>query len=280
MELPDLSNSMMMARWRYIQSVRESVERRNPDTLVRRFIPLLDRLRVAWMGKEDLAKLRSHPFYYYLVARTRFYDAVVLDAVSGGARQIVNVGCGSDTRAYRFEQILRKNRVSVLECDLPEAVHAKQQLTSRWGQFEYIEHLPLDLNDGAWPDLDRWLGDRTGTKTLVIMEGVSPYIYPGPFERFLALLAGRLAHGSQVTHDFKLLGANDNFARRPGHAERTFRLPANRQDVTTFYESLGYRLERFELGSELTMRLVPGMAGSSSPLFTEDALAELRVGKS
>lgn len=268
---------MMMARWRYIQAVREPAERRNPDTLVRRFIPMLDRLRVAWMSKQDLEKLRSHAFYYYLVARTKFYDGIVLDAVSGGASRIVNIGCGSDTRAYRFEEVLRKNGVRVLECDLPAAIQAKQQLTKRWGRFEYIEHLPLDLNDGAWPDLDRWLGPRTDAKTLVLVEGVSPYIFENPFTQFLALLAGRLAQGSRVAHDFKILGANDNFGRRARRTDKTFRLEAERGAVTAFYKKLGYRLERFELGSELTVLLVPGLSGSIHPLFTEDALVDLRV---
>lgn len=277
MDFPDISNSMMMAQWRHIQSVHESAAKRNPDTLVRRFIPMLDRFRVAWTSKDDLAKLRSHPFYYYLVARTKFYDAIVLDAVSDGVRQIVNIGCGSDTRAYRFEKDLRKNGVRVLECDLPAAIRAKHQLTKRWGRFEYIEHMPLDLNDGAWPEFDQWLRAREDTKTLVLMEGVSPYIFEAPFRLFLALLADRLAHQNRVVHDFKLLGANDNFARRGEQGERTFRLPVEQGDVTKFYEKLGHRLERFELSSELTVRLVPGLARSSASLFTEDALVELSV---
>src|SRR5438093_6350622 len=147
MALPNLSKSMDMAHLRYIQSIHESPERRNPDTLVRCFIPILARLRAAWLGREELSKLRADPFYYYLIARTKYYDQVVNDAVSDGVQQIVSVGCGSDTRAYRFKDLLRGKGVKVLECDQPKAIYAKQQVAKRWRYFDHVEYLPIDLND-------------------------------------------------------------------------------------------------------------------------------------
>src|SRR5206468_5199960 len=216
MGLPDLSNSMYVALLRYIQSIHESPERRNPDTLVRRFIPILARLRTAWLGRQELSKLRADPFYYYLVARTRYYDQVVNDAVSDGVQQIVNVGCGSDTRAYRFKRLLGSKGVKVLECDQPKAIRAKQQAAKRWRCFDYVEYLPIDLNDDTWPELEHWLGDRTRTKALVLMEGVSPYISGGNFGRFLVLLATRLSPGSYVAYDFKIRGVHDDFGRVGG----------------------------------------------------------------
>jgi hypothetical protein len=62
---------MFVARLRYIQSVHEPPEWRNPDTLVRHFIPFVERCRLAWASHHDVSKLRENPFYYYLVARTK-----------------------------------------------------------------------------------------------------------------------------------------------------------------------------------------------------------------
>src|ERR1700720_4135592 len=122
MKLPSSSALMYVARLRHIQSVHETPERRNPDTLVRHFIPWSQRWRSAWIGRAKLAKLREQPIYYYLVARTKYYDQVVEDAVSAGVQQIVIVGCGSDTRAYRFQRLLRSKGVRVLECDQPKDI--------------------------------------------------------------------------------------------------------------------------------------------------------------
>ena len=63
---------MFVARLRYIQSVHEPPECRNPDRLVRHFIPFLQRCRLAWVSQEEMSKQRENPFYYYLLARTKY----------------------------------------------------------------------------------------------------------------------------------------------------------------------------------------------------------------
>ena len=276
MGLPNLSKSMDVAHLRYIQSIHESPERRNPDTLVRHFIPILARLRTACLGREELSKLRADPLYYYLVARTKYYDQVVNEAVSDGVRQIVIIGCGSDTRAYRFKHLLCSKGVKVLECDQPKAIRAKQQVAKRWRCFDYVEYLPIDLNDDTWPELEHWLGDRTRTKALVLMEGVSPYINGSNFGRFLVLLATRLLPGSHVAYDFKIRGVHDDFGR-VGRIQEPFRLSRASDEVATFHEALGLRFEHMELSSELCARLLPGLAESDITLFSEDGLVRLRV---
>ncbi len=252
---------MDIARLRHIQSIHESPQCRNPDALVRHFIPILERLRTAWLGREELSKLRADPFYYYLVARTKYYDQVVNEAVSDGVQQIINVGCGCDTRAYRFKHLLRSRRVKVLECDQPKAIHAKRQMARRWRCFDYVEYLPID---------------RTRTKALVLMEGVSPYINGSNFGRFLVLLATRLLPGSHVAYDFKIRGVHDDFGR-VGRIQEPFRLSRASDEVATFHEALGLRLEHMELSSELCARLLPGLAESDITLFSEDGLVRLRV---
>lgn len=267
---------MAMGRLRYIQSVRESADRRNPDTLVRYFLPMRERWRSAWIGRDALARLRANPFYYYLVARTKHYDSVFVGAVAEGVRQIVNVGCGSDTRAYRFQRDLRREGVRVLECDQPEAIHAKQAAVKRWGSFGYVEYLPVDLNDEAWPEFERWLSVKTRGRVLLLMEGVSPYIDDNAFRLFLSVLSNNLPAGSHVAYDFKLRGVDDGFGRA-GRTRIPFRLPAATEEVAAFHEDLGFRLERIELSSELSERLLPGLAGSTSGLFKEDGLLRLQV---
>lgn len=275
MALPNLSNSMSVGRLRYIQSVRESAERRNPDTLVRYFLPVMERWRSAWIGRQALAQLRELPFYYYLVARTKYYDAVFTEAVAGGVRRIINVGCGSDTRAHRFARELRRDGIGVLECDQPEAIHARQETVKRWGA-DYVEYLPVDLNADGWPEFEAWLREHAGAKVLVLMEGVSPYIDEDSFRRFLSVLSKGLPAGSHVAYDFKLRGADDSFGRG-GRTQLAFRLPATTEEVAAFHEDLGFRLERMELSSELSERLLPGLAGSTSRVFKEDGLVRLQV---
>jgi methyltransferase (TIGR00027 family) len=274
MKSRSLCNSMLVAEWRHIQSIHETTELRNPDTVVRHFLPTLRRWRCAWLGLTKLAMLRSEPFYYYLVARTKYYDGVFLDAISDGTQCIINVGCGSDTRSHRFQDVLTRRGIKVLECDRSEDIAHKQRIAHRRGTCDHIRYLPIDLNDGAWPALDRWLARNSGEKALVLMEGVSPYVNLETFGRFLSSLAIKLPRGSRVAYDFKLRGVADDFGR-VGPGQELFRLPGIIKDVVAYHEALGFRLEHLEESYQLQKRLLPD---SMAPLFMEDGLVQLRVG--
>jgi methyltransferase (TIGR00027 family) len=267
---------MYVARLRYIQTIHESPEWRNPDTLVWRFMSIRDRFRTAWLRRAELSKLRSDPFYYYVVARTKYYDQVIADAVAAGVRQIVGIGCGSDTRAYRFEQLLRKEGVHVLECDQPEAIEVKRRMARSMPAFDHVEFLGIDLNDAEWPELQRWLEARSTSRTLVMMEGVSPYVDEVHFDHFLRLLSAKLAKGSQFAYDFKLRQVKDDFGRE-GRTQVPFRLASVRQEVEEYHRARGFRLDWMELSSELSTRLLPSSRDAGLPLFDEDGLLRLTV---
>jgi methyltransferase (TIGR00027 family) len=270
--LPNLSSSLNVGRLRYIQSLHEPPSRRNPDTLVKRFFPLGERVRLRFLPRKDLAVLRSDPFYYYLVARTRHYDKVFCEAIADGVQQILNVGCGTDTRSYRFQELIRAKKVSVMECDQRDAISVKEQLAKAWNRLARIEYSAIDLNGGDWSSVGRWLRASPGGKALVIMEGVSPYVSEDAFGRFLDFLAGTLPAGSQLAYDFKCRGIADGYGQG-GATIRPFRLPATRDDVAAFHKGHGFQLDTFDSSADLSRRLLPGI--DAGPLFQEDGLVRL-----
>ena len=275
MRLPDSSKAFYVASLRYLQSIHEVAERRNPDSLVRHFIPPLQRWRVRWLSSRKLEQLRAEPFYFYLAARTKYYDHLFTSAIADGVRQIVSVGCGSDTRAYRFRQSLLDHGVRVLECDQAAAIDVKRRVARRWHASAYVQYLEIDLNDRDWPTLTSRI-DRTGARVLLLMEGVSPYVNDSSFTRFLDAMAHQLPPGSHVAYDYKLRGVRDDF----GKTARTFtpfRMSAVASEVAAFHDELRLRLDFCELSSELSVRLVPGLRESGAPLFEEDGLARLTV---
>ena len=56
-------------------------------------------------------------FAFAIHTRTRHIDAVFADALAGGARQVVLLGAGLDSRAYRAPDGVRQTRV--FEVDFP-----------------------------------------------------------------------------------------------------------------------------------------------------------------
>ena len=257
MSLPASSYLVNVGQLRYIQSRCES----SPDALVGAFLSLPQRLACIVRGRLALPRLRANPFYYYLLARTRYYDQLFLDAVRDSVACIVNIGSGSDTRAYRFARLLEAKGITVIECDRPEAISAKRRLAARRWPSAHVRYIPVDLNEKQWTQA---LDEAPARRTFVMMEGVSPYIGATQFEAFLRVLAARLAPGSVLAYDFKLRGVAPGF----GHPE-SFRLPPERDAVAAYHDALGFRLQHFETSSSLTRRFVPHAPG----LFEEDCLA-------
>ena len=183
---------MKVGQLRHIQAFYEEDGWRNPDVLVRHLLTPRQRAECAlraWLG---LRRLQTNPFYFYLLARTLYYDSLFAKAIKDGTRFIVNIGCGGDTRAYRWRAQLVDRAMAVVECDQPDASRAKRHLAQRRFGAEHVEYLEVDLNTGAWTNLEGWLDCHRSDVGLVMLEGVSPYIERCRFEQFLRMLASTL----------------------------------------------------------------------------------------
>ena len=276
MALPNLSYMMSVGQLRYIQSAYEVPEHRNPDALIQHFLSATDLWRCRLRGLLILDRLRKNPFYYYVLARTRYYDKVFSSAISGGVKHIVNIGCGSDTRAYRFATELIEAGVSCLECDQEAAIVNKKKLARAKLDASHVQFMSVDLNQADWSDLESWFSARQGDKFLVMLEGVSPYIDEKAFYSFLSFLSARLEPGSRLAYDFKLKGVADGFGQaQPGHVP--FRLSSDAYEVAAVHKGLGFTVEQFSLGTQLVERTIQGRLDAGLPLFAEDALVQLSV---
>lgn len=276
LSLPNLSNSVRVAKLRYIQSIGETPEYRNPDTLAQHFLPAPLRWLSMLQARVQLRTLRGYPFYYYLIARTKYYDQVFLNAIYSNINCIINIGSGTDTRAYRFAAELEQRGIEVLECDQAQSIAVKEALAKQKWRTDHVAYASIDLNDRLWPELESRLA-KIPTAVLVMLEGVSGYIDDEAFDRFLNFLATRLNVGSFIAYDYTIRSTSDDFEFDFAH-RRLFRLPATKSDVIAYHEALGYKVERVELSSELLSRLLPNLAISATR-YTEDGLIILTVSK-
>lgn len=276
MKLPDLSYMMTVAGVRYVQSVYEPPERRNPDDRVRELLTPWQRLACRLRATLAIDTMRAQPFYYYVLARTHYYDDIYRRAVRDGLTRIVNIGAGSDTRAYRFAEELRRHQVEVLECDQAEATRMKERAARRRWRPEHVSYLAIDLNECEWPQFQAWLRRGGDARTLVLMEGVSPYIEAQTFARFLKLLAKELTRGSRIAYDFKLPGVNVEFGRS-ARTREPFRLSSDWNEVVGYHAARGLRVDTLERGADLVRRLVPMDGSRGALLFEEDALVQLSI---
>ncbi len=137
-----------------------------------------------------------------IVARIRFFDQCLVDAIAEGLRQLVIIGAGYDTRAYRIEEVERK--LSVFEVDHPDTQKVKTDtIRGIFGNLPgHVVYVPAAF--GVDP-FDRKLAESgydPQAKTLFIVEGLLMYIPPPAVDGLLAFIVNSSGPGTRLLADF------------------------------------------------------------------------------
>lgn len=245
-----------IAYLRRVQHVRESGDRQNPDNLGGVFLTPFETLLARL---EDLEKIRAIPLYHYMLARTRHYDRVLADAIAAGVKQLLFVGVGADARAFRFRSALDGAGVRVIETDLEPWLSARVRRCRRLEAPRDFHHRELNLEK---TDLAAWTGsppfDRA-EKTLIVAEGVTPYVSAAAHGALLRLAGEYAPRGSLIAYDAKFEGT--------GESSR-FRMPRDPARIAALHESAGLELVETVSSAEAQTRL----ASYEAPVFGEDIL--------
>ncbi|MBV8842017.1 MAG: SAM-dependent methyltransferase [Bryobacterales bacterium] len=197
---------------------------RNPDWLAERFI-----------GPEELALIQEHPIgaaitkgYFdatqdyqvvglmvLMIVRTRYIDEHLETAVRNGATQVVILGAGLDSRAYRFADLLQG--VAVFELDAkPTQEYKMARVEAVLGKKPpNVVYAAIDFQSAGLMDVLRKAGYEPSQKTFFIWEGVSMYIPEDSVRRTLRSIA-QSAAGSSLVMDFASQSARDMLSGNAG----------------------------------------------------------------
>lgn len=136
-----------------------------------------------------------------LAARARYFDDVVGSAVDEGIGQLVILGAGYDTRAYRIEGM---KKIRVFEVDHPDtSIVKKEKVKEIFGSLPgHVAYVPLDLESDGFGERLKRDGYDTSVKTLFLMEGVIMYLPLDALDRILKFIAHNSAIGSYVLFDY------------------------------------------------------------------------------
>ena len=133
-----------------------------------------------------------------LIARTRWIDDYVTAAVASGVRQIVLLGAGFDSRAYRIPGV---DRAKFFEVDHPNTSVVKRSHVNRGlGTLPTrVKYVPVDFErqsvQRALEDQDS--GFDATSRALFLWEGVSNYLTEESVRATLLFLSG-LSPGTQL----------------------------------------------------------------------------------
>ena len=158
---------------RAIESEKPANERICYDPFARRFIDtwvyLLMKL-FAWYGE-----WHTKGGLTFIVCRCRYIDDYLQECLKSGVAQLVILGAGLDSRAYRNE--LHQGVARVFEVDHPATQASKiERVKKVFGKIpSHVTYISVDFVDET---LDKLLtsGFDPSLKTLFIWEGVTPYL--------------------------------------------------------------------------------------------------------
>ena len=184
---------------------------RNPDFLAEKLI-----------GPSELSLISDHPlskglvqdyaeacknpaivmFAGLMIFRTRFIDEALKRAVANGATQIVILGAGFDSRAYRFSDLLE--HCHVIEVDAaPTQEYKKLRIEAVLGKVpKNVTYVPVDFAKDSLADALKAAGFIEGAKSFYIWEGVSMYLPEESVRKLLQMVVTHSAPGSSIVLDY------------------------------------------------------------------------------
>jgi methyltransferase (TIGR00027 family) len=142
----------------------------------------------------------SYGLSFHLPLRTRRIDDALRAAVALGARQMVLLGAGLDTRALRLDELAG---VSVFEVDYPATQRFKQARLAALHppprlRAAQLARVPIDFERQRLDDVLPAAGFRPEERSFWIWEGVTVYLSVAAIEGTLASVSRLSAPGSRL----------------------------------------------------------------------------------
>jgi methyltransferase (TIGR00027 family) len=237
-----ISTARGVALVRAMEMTRPEVERVSSDPYAPKFVSPLMVLATRVSVATGISRLIGvEPMINFAVAREQYVHDLIEREARIGLEQIVILGAGFDTRAYRIAGL---SAITVFEVDHPVTQAAKREALRG-----LVEPLPpnviLVAVDFDTEDLGERLraeGYRDTVRTLFVWQGVTMYLTPEGVDHTLAFIATRSGSGSVLVFDYFDIAEGGNtgirfFTKAMGEAV-TFGIPG--RQIEMFLTSRGF----------------------------------------
>ena len=221
------------------------------DPLAVRILGLDEEVVRANAAGEARRRMRS-----FIAMRTRFAEDALAEAVRHGTSQLVVLGAGLDTFAYRSPH---GRALRVFEVDYPATQAWKQERLSE-AQIavpDWVTYAPVDFERQTLAEGLRAAGFAEEQATFFTWLGVVPYLSAEAVWATLEYVAG-LRGGAQVVFDYSDPPATFDAAMQRDHSERARRVAELGEPWVTYFEAEPLRRRLLETGFRGVEDLPPG----------------------
>ena len=221
MTIPGVSRTCIyVAAGRAIGAREPDPTVRNPDDLAERLLGdaslfEVDHPTVRALGKpydEAMSNAEVVNTVRMMMIPTRFIDEALERAVAAGATQVVILGAGFDTHAYRCRALLKGVRTFEVDRPATQALKRERVLAALGSVPPNLTYVPIDFQHEDLGDVLAHHGHDPAQRTFFIMEGVTMYVPEEGVRRTLQFV-GRHPPGSGIVFDFVPRAMVDMIAR-------------------------------------------------------------------
>jgi len=136
-----------------------------------------------------------------IIARVRYFDDFVKRSIDECLEQLVILGAGYDSRAYRIEGL---TKIKVFEVDHPAMQAVKiEKIKKIFGCLpDHVTYIPADLGRDDFGKKLLEMEYSQSKKTLFLMEGLLYYLPPEIVNKILSFISKNSAKGSAILFDY------------------------------------------------------------------------------
>jgi methyltransferase (TIGR00027 family) len=249
--------ALFAALYRAVANKESKNERLGPDYLAEYFLPSHFRFFIKFKKIRANVKKKGKKLtpgaYEYMLARTAFFDNVFIDALNKNIPQIVLLGAGYDTRAYRFVKL--NNTTKIIELDIATTQNRKTKCLKK-AQIDFPKHVtlvPIDFNKESLKNVLEKSGYQNNEKSLFIWEGVSYYLEPDSVDATLEFVNNYSHNESVIAFDYAISISEENidnyygvkeFAQtwRKHRSNELFKFAIDEGKIESFFEQRGLKI--------------------------------------
>jgi len=278
-----MSTARGVALLRAVETTRPESERLCSDPYARSFVNPITYFAAAPFVRGGLPdRLFLAGMMTFALVREQYVHDLISREVRAGLDQIVILGAGFDTRAYRIPEI---GALPVFEVDHPVTQQAKREAIAPLdppvpGNVIFVS---VDFDTDDLGERLRSSGYDEAGRTLFVWQGVTMYLTPEGVDRTLSFISRHSGVGSLVVFDY-LYRSSMSAAQTLGlrfvtwaMGERTtFGIDAAR--IEPFLAERGFSAVHNVDGAELRRRYLTGR-NAGRPMTRDGAIVSARVGR-
>jgi methyltransferase (TIGR00027 family) len=140
--------------------------------------------------------------YEYVIARTKYFDAVFRHALAEHFEQILIFGAGFDTRALRFQKAMGKTRVFELDVPLTQQAKIDQYHQRHLNLPANITFIAIDFDKESLSTRLDETGFYRQRRSLFILEGLLMYLQPDSVDTTFHIIQDYAGEGSWIVFDY------------------------------------------------------------------------------